>query len=46
MLCSTLVLRVGINLKGLNVISLLEPLETKNYSIIPDSVVIERSLCH
>lgn len=46
MLYSTTLSRVGISFKGLNVISLLEHVETRSYSIIPDSVVIERSLCH
>lgn len=43
--CSKLVLRVRINLKRLNGISLLEPPEARSNSIIPDSVIIEKSLC-
>ena len=43
--CSKLVLRVRINLKRLNGISLLEPPEARSNSSIPDSVIIEKSLC-
>ena len=43
--CSKLVLRVKINLKRLNVISLLEPPEARSNSLIPEGVMIGKSLC-
>ena len=43
--CSKLVWRVRVNLKRLNVISLLEPPEARSNSIIPDGVITEKSLC-
>ena len=41
LLYSKLILRVRINLKGLNVISLLEPPEIRNYSIIADGIIMK-----